>query len=346
MKPRKILIATTNTAKFEEMMAELSDLHFNFVSLKDLKLDTIEVEEPHDTTWQNALEKAKFFAKKTGLITIAEDTGFFVDHLNGEPGVKAKRYGNTAAERVKKVLARLEGVSEKNRTAHFETTGCVYNPKTDNFSIFVGRTDGFIAKKLKGEIKENMSFASIFYYPPLKKLFSEMQLLEKNMVSQRGKMTMQVKYFLTKNYDLQQVICAAGIIVKDGKMLMTKRRDLRPEFNNKWEFPGGGVENGESFVKTLEREVEEETGYKVALLEQMPDIFTAAISNAKENYQVHLFMYVCKIKSGKFQTADAETCGHGWFTYTGALKMDMMPLNKKLIQSKANKKILLKYIKL
>ena len=173
-----------------------------------------------------------------------------------------------------------------------------------------------------------------------------MPLLEKNMVSQRGKMTIQVKYFLTKNYDLQQVICAAGIIVKDGKMLMTKRRDLRPEFNGKWEFPGGGVENGESFAKTLLREVKEETGYTVIKVEQLPDILTTSVSNAKENYQVHLFMSVCKIKSGKFETADAESSDHGWFTYSQAVKMDMLPLNKKVVQTKDNKKILLKYVNL
>jgi len=341
---RKILIATSNIGKFKEIIAELDDLQLNFVSLKDLKLDKFEAEEPHSTTWQNALEKAKFFAKKSGLITIAEDTGLFVEYLNGAPGVKAKRYGATPTERNEKLLEKLRGVPDKKRGACFETAGCVYNPHTDSFSTFIGRSNGVIAKKFNRKLKTGFGYDAVFYYPPLKKLYVDMPLLEKNMVSQRGKMALQLKVFLMNQYTLRQVICAAGIIVKNRKMLMTKRRDLRPAFNNKWEFPGGGVENGESFDETLLREVKEETGYKIQKIEQLPDIFTAVADNKKENYQVHLFMSICKIKSGKFKTADAETCGHGWFTHKEALKMPMLPLNKKIIQSKANKKILLKYI--
>lgn len=341
---KKILIATGNIGKFTEIIAELTDLQFEFINLKDLKLDKFDVDEPHSITWQNALDKARFFAKKSGLITVAEDTGLFVKYLNGAPGVKAKRYGATAAERNEKLLKKLKGVPDKKRGAYFETAGCIYNPHTDNFSVFIGKVDGIIAKKIHSTSAEGFGYDSIFYYPPLKKLFVEISLLEKNMVSQRGKMVAQLKYFLMNNYSSKQVICAAGIIVKDRKMLMTKRRDLRPEFNNKWEFPGGGVENGETFSETLVREVKEETGYSVQKIEQLPDILTTVVLNSRENYQVHLVMSVCKIMSGKFNPADAETSGHGWFTYAEALKMDMLPLNKKVIQSKLNKIILKKYI--
>ncbi len=341
---QKILIATSNIGKFTEIKAELTDLQFEFVNLKDIKLDKFEVDEPHSTTWQNALEKAKFFAKKSGLLTIAEDTGLFVDHLGGAPGVKSKRFGATTLERNQKLLDGLSGVPDKKRGAYFETSGCIYNPHNDNFSIFKGYAQGRITKKIHEGSRQGLGFDSIFYYPSLKKTFAELPMLEKNRVSHRGQMVVQLKVFLMINYSLKQVICAAGIIVKDRKMLMTKRRDLRPAFNNKWEFPGGGVENGESFDETLHREVKEETGYKIQKIEQLPDIFTVTVDNKKENYQVHLFMSICKIKSGKFNPADAETCGHGWFTYKEALKMNMLPLNKRVIQSPANKKILKKYI--
>ena len=95
----KILIATTNLGKFAEFFAEFEDLNFVFVNLKDLKLDKMEVPEPFSTTWENALYKAKVFAQKSGLPTIAEDTAFGVDYLKGEPGVRAKlfwKYGQRA----------------------------------------------------------------------------------------------------------------------------------------------------------------------------------------------------------------------------------------------------------
>lgn len=341
---KKILIATTNIGKFTEMAAELVDLNFKFVNLEDVGLEKFEVEEPHATTWQNALEKSKFFAQKSQLLTIAEDTGFFVSYLNGAPGVKAKRYGATALARNTKLLKRLKGVPEKKRRAYFESSGCIYDPRTENFSIFTGRAHGVIAKTMDHHAREGLGYDSVFWFPSLKKTFAELSLLDKNKVSHRGQMIGRLKYFLMSQYSLKQVICAAGIIVKDKKILMTKRRDLRPEFNNKWEFPGGGVENGETFTQTLEREVREETGYTIEKIEQLPEIHTITVNGKKENYQVHLVLYVCKIKSGKFKPADAETCGHGWFTYKNALKMDMLPLNKKVIQAKENKKVLLKYI--
>ncbi|MEK7131313.1 MAG: non-canonical purine NTP pyrophosphatase [Patescibacteria group bacterium] len=339
---RKILIATSNMGKFTEITAELTDLQFDFVSLTDLKLNKFEVDEPHGTTWQNALEKAKFFAKKSKLTTIAEDTGLFVDYLNGAPGVKAKRYGKTAVARNKKLLAKLNGVPDKKRGANFETAGCIYNPATDNFSIFIGKAKGIITKKIQQPSREGMGYDSIFWFPPLKKTFAELSLLDKNRVSHRGKMISRLKYFLMKQYSFKQMVAPVGILIKNKKMLMTKRRDLRPEFNNKWEFPGGGVEDGESIIQCLKREIKEETGYNIQVVEQLPDILTV---DSKFNYQVHLILYICKIKSGQFKPADAETCGHGWFTYKNALKMTMLPLNKKSIQSKNNNKIIKKYVK-
>ncbi len=339
---QKILIATGNKEKFKEITAELTDMHFEFVSLKDVGLDKIEVEEPYDTTWQNAVEKAKFFGKKSGLLTLAEDTGLFISHLKGLPGIKSKRYAPTAIERNTKILEQLKGVPDNKRSACFETTGCLFDPKTNNFYIFNGKIDGFIANKMSSGIKEDMGYDPIFYFPPLKKLFSEMSILEKNRISHRGKMINEVRYFLIKNYQPKQIICAAGIVVKDGKMLMTKRRDHRPEFNDKWEFPGGGVEDGATFIETVIEEVLEESGFKVKIEEQLPDILTSLIK--KEHYQVHLFMCICSIKSGKVKIAEAESSDYGWFTYNEAIKMDMLPLNKKLIQTKNNRKILLKYI--
>ncbi len=334
----KILISTNNRGKFEELTAELFDLPFEFVNLKDVGLDKIDLEEPYDTVWENARHKAKFFAKKSKLLTVADDTGFFIKALKGEPGVRAKRYASTGLERAQKVLEKMK--DKKDRKAHFTTTICVYDPKTDNFDIINGKTNGLITKKMIGQTRKGVEYDSVFYYEPLKKTYAQMTLLEKNLISHRGKAVLKLKYFLDKQYALRKIVASGGIIIKDKKMLMTKRRDSRVKFNNRWEFPGGCVDSNEDVVEALKREVLEETGYIVNPIEIVPMVL--AKTEVNDGYQVFLIFHICKIKSGNFKPADNETAEGDWFTYDEALKKPLLPMNKNFIQM--NKKLLKKYI--
>ncbi len=335
---QKLLIATTNEGKFHEIVNLFSDLQFTFVNLKQVKLDKLDLEEPFDTTWENALHKAKFFAKKTGLLTIAEDTAFCVDFLKGLPGIKAKRFANTAQERNDKVLQALKNAPTKKRGAYFETHACLYNPNTDVFMVFPGKANGQIVEKIHSNFRVGMDYDSIFYYPPLKKTFSDLSVAEKNTVSHRGQALLKVKYFLEKQFHFRQLVVPAAIIVKDRKMFFQKRRDSRKEFD-KWEFPGGGVEQGEDLIACLKREVKDETGFNIEPLELLSPIMNRV--EKKYSYQVFLPVYICKIKSGKIKVAQNEVSNHGWFTLKEALKLKFLPLNKEII--KANLHILKKY---
>ena len=335
---KKILIATTNEGKFHEIVNFFSDLHFNFVNLKQVKLDKYDVDEPYDTTWENALNKAKFYAKKSGLLTLSEDTAFYVDAMGGAPGVKAKRFGVTASERNQKILTALKNIPAKKRTARFELSACLYNPDDNSFSMFNGEVKGSISQKETSESTKGLGYDSIFYYPPLKKNFAELTVAEKNMVSQRGQALLKVKHFLEKEFHFRQMVVPAAIIVRDRKMFFQKRRDSRKEFA-KWEFPGGGVESGEDLIDCLKREVKDETGFLVEPLELLSPIMNKV--EKKYSYQVFLPVYVCKIISGKSNTAENEVSDHGWFTLKEALKLQFLPLNKQIIQ--ANKNVLKKY---
>jgi len=336
----KILIATTNKGKFEEFVKEFSDLDLEFLSLKDVGLEKYDIEEPYTTTWENALHKAKFFAKKTKLPTLSEDTGFYVKALNNDPGIKAKRWADTPQERNNKILRELKGIKEKDRDARFETDACFYEPENDSFTIFKGKVNGKIIENTQGKSRVGLQYDAIFYYPPLKKTFAELSISEKNLVSHRGQIMAQLKKFLTRHYSFKQLMVVGGIIVKDRKMLLQKRRDTRKEFNNKWEFVGGGVDNGESVPQALKREVKEESGYSVEIVEQLPEIITK--TESKYGYQVFLLLYICKIKSGKLTCADTEATAHGWFTIKEALKLDSLPANKVVIRK--NISILKKYV--
>lgn len=337
---KKILIATNNQGKFKELASEFSDLNIKFLNLKDLKLDKIKISEPYQTLAENALHKAKFFAKLSKLTTIAEDTGLFVKYLKGAPGVKTKRFGKNATDRRKKILLALKNVPAKNRTAEFITNACLYDPQNDSYTVFTGKAAGQITTTPSGSEQSGMDFDPIFYFPKYKKTFAELSTPEKNAISHRGQIATQLKRFLSKQYNFKQFLVVGGIIVKNRKALFTKRRDPRSEFNNKWEFPGGGIDNGEAVIKALKRELKEETGLDVEPIEQLPEIVTRV--EEKYGYQVFLLLFICKIKSGKLQTSDTEVADYGWFSLKESLKLDWLPANKEVIKN--NYKILKKYI--
>lgn len=87
----KILIATTNPGKFSELRTFLSDLPYEYVSLSDVGI-SLNVEETGSTFDENAILKAKTYADLSGLPAIADDGGFEIDILHGEPGVKSYRW--------------------------------------------------------------------------------------------------------------------------------------------------------------------------------------------------------------------------------------------------------------
>ena len=91
---RKLLIATSNTHKTPSIVAELKGLPFEIIGpndIKDLPSDH-EVSESAMTFEGNAIIKAMAYGHKTGLFTLADDSGICVDALNGRPGVLSARY--------------------------------------------------------------------------------------------------------------------------------------------------------------------------------------------------------------------------------------------------------------
>jgi XTP/dITP diphosphohydrolase len=335
---KKILIATTNKGKFREISTELADLPFKILSLKDLDKNIKEPEENEPTIEKNSILKAKYYSKKTGLITIADDSGLFVRSLKNWPGVKSARIDSTNTKRTKLVLEKMKGIND--RKACFKTAITIYNPKEDSLYTVIGKLDGEITKKETG--KNHFGYDPIFYVKEKKMTYAQMASLDKNIISHRGKAMAKLKYFLLKQYTFKQFLVPVSIIVKDGKMLMSKRRDFRPDYNKKWEFPGGGIDTGEDILSSLTRETKEESGYNIEVIEQLPEIITE--TRSKYEYQVFLLAYICSIKSGKFKAAPSEVLDHDWFTLAEALKKDLLPLNRKMLKNKKNIKILKKYI--
>lgn len=189
-----LVIATYNKGKLSEINQILKNIPFELKSL-DLIGFTDEIAETGNSFKENAHIKAVTVGKKTGLLTLAEDSGLEVDALSGKPGIYSARYapGNDE-DRVNKVLHELEGLPEEKRTARFVCVAALFDPKINKTYFFEGESRGVITEKPIG--KNGFGYDPIFYNLDLNKTNSEATVEEKNSVSHRARALIKVKQFL------------------------------------------------------------------------------------------------------------------------------------------------------
>ncbi|MHB8095214.1 MAG: RdgB/HAM1 family non-canonical purine NTP pyrophosphatase [Candidatus Aminicenantales bacterium] len=182
----KLLVATTNPGKAREIGRFLAGLPFEVVSLAEI-LPGLSYRERGKTFLENARGKSLYYGRKSGLLTLAEDSGLEVDALDGAPGVHSARFAlpnPDDAKNLRKVLAELEGVPWKDRKGRFVCT-------------MVLSKEGRVVREIRGEVRGTIAFSPkgengfgydpIFYYSHLKKHFAELSMDEKNAVSHRGR---------------------------------------------------------------------------------------------------------------------------------------------------------------
>jgi len=115
----KILIGTKNRDKFSEIREILSDLDFELLSAADFD-DLPDVVEDKDTIEGNAIKKAEEMALRSKMYVLADDTGLFVDALDGDPGVYSARYaGETCSYRDNrmKLLDEMTDIADRNASS-------------------------------------------------------------------------------------------------------------------------------------------------------------------------------------------------------------------------------------
>jgi XTP/dITP diphosphohydrolase len=178
------VLATANAHKAQEMRDILEPYG---IELLPRPLEVPEVEESEETLEGNSLLKARALSDATGLAAIADDTGLFIDALDGRPGVYSARYageGATFADNVAKALGELEGVSEKRRSAHFRSVVAVAYP--DGTSWWVeGRLEGAMLRAPVGE--GGFGYDVIFSPTNFGGLsLAQLSSQEKNEISHRG----------------------------------------------------------------------------------------------------------------------------------------------------------------
>ncbi|MBV9159499.1 MAG: RdgB/HAM1 family non-canonical purine NTP pyrophosphatase [Candidatus Kaiserbacteria bacterium] len=196
---RKLLIATHNLGKLEEMQGYLKELSFEVVSMDDTDIPKEwRVEEVGQTFEGNALIKAIITGKKSGMLTIADDSGVSIDALNGEPGVKSARYAKgTDKQRYEVVLEKMKDVPDEKRTAKFTSVIAVYDPMSDQVTVTYGECLGRITREPKGE--RGFGYDPIFFADEIGKTYAEATLEEKMRIDHRGR-AMQKMYEILKRF--------------------------------------------------------------------------------------------------------------------------------------------------
>lgn len=188
----KICFVTGNKNKLREVQKLLFSYHL--LSLDDLNF-TDEIIETEDTIEGNALLKADHIYKKFEINCFSDDTGLFVDSLDGEPGVKSARFAGDSSnseDNIRLVLEKLIG--EENRDAIFRTVICLIINGEINY--FHGEVNGVITKEKTGD--KGFGYDPIFIPEGFNKTFSEFTLEEKNKLSHRAIAVSKLVKFLNK----------------------------------------------------------------------------------------------------------------------------------------------------
>ena len=193
---RKIVIATMNDHKASEIRALIGD-HYDVMTQGSFSIPS--VPETGKTFEENALIKADEVSQKTGLLTLADDSGLEVDLLDGIPGIHSARYAGANAtddENNNKLLMELESFKDERITARFKSVIVLTDPLKGSKNIFHGNWEGQIIFNPRG--KNGFGYDPIFYIEKLERTAAELTQNEKNKLSHRARAMRKVANYLAK----------------------------------------------------------------------------------------------------------------------------------------------------
>lgn len=193
----QIILSTTNPSKATQIKAMFSGSPFTILTLAEVGIKGEAIEDG-DTLEENALKKARFARENSDQNSwvMADDTGLFIKHLHGKPGIKAARWaGDTATtnEITLYTLKQLEGAID--RLATFETVVAVISPAGVE-SCFIGQVHGIFLEAPRVPAQPKMPYSPIFVPDGTNKVWAEMTVEEENNISHRGKAFRKARAFL------------------------------------------------------------------------------------------------------------------------------------------------------
>jgi XTP/dITP diphosphohydrolase len=191
--PPRLLIATTNRGKLDEIRAILRALPVALVTLGDHP-PVEEPEETGETFAENARLKARHYADATGELTVAEDSGLEIDGLDGEPGVRSARFnGESYAEKFATIERMLAERGTDSSPARFSCALALARPGETVWET-TGVIEGLVRLPARGDT--GFGYDPIFYYPPYNRTLAEVTADEKAAVSHRGQAFRALRAYL------------------------------------------------------------------------------------------------------------------------------------------------------
>ncbi|NLX02259.1 MAG: XTP/dITP diphosphatase [Syntrophomonadaceae bacterium] len=191
----KLLLASRNQHKIEELQQMLAGLNIEVISLDDVP-DIPVIEEDGNTFSENACKKACLTAMYTGFTCLADDSGLVVDALGGQPGVYSARFAGEDADDRKnnhKLLQMLQGFDEEKRRARFVCVIAISDPQ-GNVNTVQGTCEGRIDYEERGT--EGFGYDPLFIPEGYTQTFAQLSREEKNRISHRGQALLKARTLL------------------------------------------------------------------------------------------------------------------------------------------------------
>jgi XTP/dITP diphosphohydrolase len=201
-----LLLGTRNPGKIYEIKLilgavdsrEIDSRDFDFRSLNDFPHVAL-AEENEDTYAGNAIAKARFYARATGLPALADDSGLEVEALAGAPGVISARYAGehaTDADRRALLLSELAKTGSDNRRARFVCAIAIASVEGEVLNLSEGICEGTITFAPRGT--SGFGYDPLFVPDGYQQTFAELSDEVKNRISHRARALLKLREFLIR----------------------------------------------------------------------------------------------------------------------------------------------------